>query len=329
MCTTVGLAVMGEMMTAEMTAKVGGPKHAKLAQRQGNWHGSAPGSAVLGGRRVPVERPRGRTVAGDEIELAADAAFSNDDLLSQVVMERMLAGVATRRHARVNEPVGDDLDAQATSTSRSSVSRRFKAATDAQLDELMSRDLSELDLAALMLDGVYFADACCVVALAIGADGTKVPVGLWLGDTENKTVVTALLADLVARGRNTDGGLLVVIDGAKALATAVRKVFGDTAFIQRCTLHKRCNVRDHLPRDRRVWGGSVSAAGSLPASRTPTASRACARSGATRPAGEVRRGPRPSPPRCCTGMGCCRGRLRGPTDPPPPPGRRLEAGPPG
>ena len=123
MCTTVGLAVMGEMMTA----KVGGPKHAKLAQRQGNWHGSAPGSVVLGGRRMPVERPRGRTVAGDEIELAAYAAFSNDDLLSQVVMERMLAGVATRRHARVNEPVGDDLDAQARSTSRSSVSRRFKA----------------------------------------------------------------------------------------------------------------------------------------------------------------------------------------------------------
>jgi putative transposase len=291
MCTTVGLAVMGEMMTAEMTAKVGGPKHAKLAQRQGNWHGSAPGSAVLGGRRVPVERPRGRTVAGDEIELAAYAAFSNDDLLSQVVMERMLAGVATRRHARVNEPVGDDLDAQATSTSRSSVSRRFKAATDAQLDELMSRDLSELDLAALMLDGVHFADSCCVVALAIGADGTKVPVGLWLGDTENKTVVTALLADLVARGLNTDGGLLVVIDGAKALATAVRKVFGDTAFIQRCTLHrsrketmcrfpswglagvvcappprtparrhvdslrahKRRNVRDHLPKDQQAW----------------------------------------------------------------------------
>lgn len=117
----------------------------------------------------------------------------------------------------------------------------------------MSRDLSELDLAALMLDGVHFADACCVVALAIGADGTKVPVGLWLGDTENKTVVTALLADLVARGLNTDGGLLVVIDGAKALATAVRKVFGDPAFIQRCTLHKRRNVRDHLPKDQQAW----------------------------------------------------------------------------
>ena len=96
---------------------------------------------------------------------------------------------------------------------------------------MMSRDLSELDLAALMLDGVHFADACCVVALAIGADGTKVPVGLWLGDTENKTVVTALLADLVDRGLNTDGGLLVVIDGRQSPRHRGGKVFGDTTFI--------------------------------------------------------------------------------------------------
>ena len=168
-------------------------------------------------------------------------------------MARMLAGVATRRHVRVNEPVGENLDASATSTSRSSVSRRFKTATQAGLDELMSRDLSELRLAALMLDGVHFAETCCVVALAILADGTKVPVGLWVGDTENKTVVTALLADLVDRGLSAEGGLLVVIDGAKALAAAVRKVFGAAALIQRCTLHKRRNVRDHLPKEQQVW----------------------------------------------------------------------------
>jgi transposase-like protein len=100
----------------------------------------------------------------------------------------------------VNEPVGDELTATARCTSRSSVSRRFKAETQAGLDELMSRDLSELKLAVLMLDGVHFAVQCCVVALAICVDGTKVPVGLWLGDTENKTIVTALLADLVDRG---------------------------------------------------------------------------------------------------------------------------------
>jgi putative transposase len=187
---SVGLAVMHEMMNAEMTAKVGAAKHAKVGGREANWHGRAAGSVVLGGRRVPVERPRGRTLDGSELELDTYEQFTSDDLLSGLVMERMLAGVATRRHVRVGEPVGDELAARARSTSRSSVSRRFKTATQAGLDELMSRNLSELELAGLMLDGVHFAKACCVVALAICVDGTKVPIGLWLGDTENKTVVT-------------------------------------------------------------------------------------------------------------------------------------------
>lgn len=96
------------------------------------------------------------------------------------------------------------------------MSRRFVARTKKALEELMARDLSEMEAAVLMVDGVNFAEHCCVVALAVTTDGTKVPVGLWLGDTENKTVVTHLLADLVDRGLSADAGLLVVIDGAKA-----------------------------------------------------------------------------------------------------------------
>ena len=115
------------------------------------------------------------------------------------------------------------------------------------MGELMARDLSGLDVAVVMIDGIDIAGQCCVVALVICTDGTKVPVGLWLGDTENKTVVTHLLADLGARGLSPEGGLLVVIDGAKALATGVGKVFGDHALVQRCTLHKRRNLKDHLP----------------------------------------------------------------------------------
>jgi putative transposase len=88
-----------------------------------------------------------------------------------------------------------------------------------------------------MLDGEHLAERCVVVALAITADGTKKPVGLWDGSTENKTVVGSLLADLVARGLAFDDGLLVVLDGAKALSAAVREVFGTKALIQRCTLH--------------------------------------------------------------------------------------------
>ena len=125
--------------------------------------------------------------------------------------------------------------------------------TETALAELMARDLTELDIKVLMLDGEHLAERCVVVALAITADGTKVPVGLWDGSTENKTVVRALLADLVDRGLDFDDGLLVVIDGAKALSAAVREVFGAKAVIQRCTLHKRRNLADHLPDKEKAW----------------------------------------------------------------------------
>lgn len=252
MSVSVGFRVLAEMMEEELTAKIG-PKHAKVPGRQASRHGTAPGSVVLGGRRVRVERPRARTGEGEEVTLDTYAAVADDDLLTNVVMERMLAGLATRRHRAANEPVGSEVEAAATSTSKSAVSRRFVARTKKALEELMARDLSDLEVAVLMVDGVNFAEHCCVVALAVTTDGTKVPVGLWLGDTENKTVVTHLLADLVDRGLSAEGGLLVVIDGAKALAAAVAKVFGDQAVVQRCTLHKRRNVGDHLPADQRGW----------------------------------------------------------------------------
>src|SRR6478735_5961197 len=136
---------------------------------------------------------------------------------------------------------------EAKSTSRSAISRRFVRQTETALAELMARDLTGQDITVLMLDGEHLADRCVVVALAITADGTKKPVGLWDGSTENKTVVRALLADLVDRGLKFDDGLLVVLDGAKALAAGVREVFGTKALIQRCTLHKRRNVAEHLP----------------------------------------------------------------------------------
>ncbi len=237
---------MRQLMDAELIARIG-PKHAKLAGRTANWHGTTTGPAVLGGRTVSVKRPRGRSIDGAEIELGTWAVFSSEDLLNQLVAERMLAGVATRRHGDVAEPLGAEIDERAKSTSRSSMSRRWKRATERAMDELLGRDLSGLEVAVIMIDGIDIAGSCCVVALVICTDGTKVPVGLWLGDTENKAVVTNLLADLVARGLSAEAGLLVVIDGAKALVAGVAKVFGEQALVQRCTLHKRRNVKDHLP----------------------------------------------------------------------------------
>jgi putative transposase len=245
-----GLVVMHQMMAAELTEAIG-EKHAKMgaSERVGNWHGNAKGSVVLGGRQVKTERPRGRTTAGTEIELDTWKAFSSADLLNSLVVERMLAGVATRRPIDVAEPVGEQLESRSKSMSKSAVSRRFVAATTKAMSELMARDLSGLDVAVLMIDGLDVAGSCVVVSLVITTDGTKVPVGLWLGDTENKTVVTALLADLVARGLDTESGVLCVIDGAKALAAGIKKVFGDAACIQRCVLHKRRNVEGHLPQE--------------------------------------------------------------------------------
>jgi putative transposase len=247
MSVAAGMAVMQAMFEAEI-AQACGPKGKHDLDRAAVRHGSGRGSVTLGGRRVAVTRPRARTTDGHEVPLASYAHFAAEDMLSQVVMERMLAGVATRRHTRTAEPVSEQATGGAQkSTSRSAVSRRFVKQTETALAELMARELTGEDIKVLMLDGEHMAERCVVVALGITVDGTKKPVGLWDGSTENKTVVRALLADLAARGLRFDDGLLVVLDGAKALSAAVREVFGDKALIQRCTLHKRRNVADHLP----------------------------------------------------------------------------------
>ena len=175
--------------------------------------------------------------------------LSSTDLMTEIALERMLAGVATRRHCLVSDPIGEEHEAIARGDSRATVSRRFVNATTARLAELLGRDLSGLEVAVLMIDGIVFAKCCCVVALVVTTDGTKLPVGLWDGDTENATVVKDLLADLVARDLSYEDGILCVLDGSKALAAGVRRVFGKHAVVQRCTLHKRRNLGDYLPKD--------------------------------------------------------------------------------
>jgi len=160
-------------------------------------------------------------------------------------LERMMAKLSTRRYRAGLEPVGSEVAAAAKATSRSAVSRRFVAMTERALAEMMGADLSELDLVAVMIDGVHFAEHLCVVALGITIDGTKVPLGVVEGSTENATVVKALLTDLRDRGLDVGRPVLVVIDGAKALAAGVREVF-DRPVIQRCQLHKIRNVEGHL-----------------------------------------------------------------------------------
>jgi len=144
------------------------------------------------------------------------------------------------------EPVGEQVEADGKSTSRSAVSPKFVALTETALSDLLAADLTGLDLVAIMIDGVHFADHLCVVALGIGIDGTKHPLALVEGSTENATLVRDLLVGLRERGLDTTRPVLAVLDGAKALSKAVREVF-DKPIIQRCQEHKIRNVRDRLP----------------------------------------------------------------------------------
>jgi transposase-like protein len=167
------------------------------------------------------------------------------------VLERMLAGVSTRRYRRTQEPVGEQVEQEARSTSKSSVSRTFKERTKRALAALMSRSLADMRLAAMMIDGLELQGRMIIVALGITTEGVKVPLGLWEGDTENATVVKALLSDLVDRGLDPAQGMLFVIDGSKALRKAIRAVFGERVPVQRCQVHKYRNVMDHLPESER------------------------------------------------------------------------------
>jgi putative transposase len=246
----VGLGVLSEMMEAELDEVVG-LKHAKDEQRTAVRHGHTDGEVTLGGRRVAVKRPRARTVDDEhEVPLATYEYFADRDPLTRVVLEQMLAGVSTRRFTRTREPVGEEVGAGERSASKSAVSREFIGRTREHLDALMSRDLQDVRLAALMVDGIELKGRCCIVALGVSTDGVKLPLGLWDGSTENKTVTAHLLADLVGRGLDVEQGVLVVLDGSKALRAAVDEVFGPVP-VQRCIRHKERNVLDHLPeRDR-------------------------------------------------------------------------------
>jgi putative transposase len=246
MAVGTGLQVMAAMMDADVTA-VCGPKGRHDPVRAAVRHGSEKGSVTLGGRRMPVERPRMRAVDGSgELAVPSYALFTSTEVLGRMAMTKMLAGISTRGWQVGLEPVGEQVERAATATSKSAISRRFVKATETALAQLLAIDLSALDLVALMIDGVHFGEHVCVVALGIGIDGIKHPLAVVEGDTENTTVVTDLLTGLRERGLDTARPILVVLDGAKALRAAVTRVF-DHPVIARCQLHKIRNVADRLP----------------------------------------------------------------------------------
>ena len=252
-----GLLVMQALIEDEVE-RVTGRRYAHDPDRQAVRWGREEGYVAFAGRKVPLRRPRVRTTRGKEVALERYRLFQGDACLEQAVAQRVVCGVATRNYEQVLEGLCEGYGVR-----KSSVSRRWKAASAKQLQALMERSLAELDLAALLIDGIEFHEITLVVALGVDSEGIKHVLGLWEGATENAEVVTGLLEDLVDRGLRTDRRTVVVIDGSKALRKGVVALFGARAEIQRCQVHKERNILSHLPKKhhamarrrlRTAWG---------------------------------------------------------------------------
>jgi transposase-like protein len=235
-----------------------GPRYEHDAGREATRFGHTRGEVVLGGRRVSAQRPRVRS-QGREVRLPSWELATREDLLTARAFEQMVLGVSTRRYGRSLEPAPEEIETRGES--KSAVSRRFVRHGEKLLGERLAARLDGVELAALLIDGLHFGEHVVLCALGIDLTGKKRVLGLWEGATENSSAGKALLDNLVERGLRTDRSLLVIIDGAKALARAVRDHFGDRALIQRCQVHKRRNVLEALPeRLRASVGAAISEA---------------------------------------------------------------------
>jgi putative transposase len=247
-----GLKIIRAVIEDEVMRRVG-PRHQPNAASSCLRWGQQSGYVVFAGQKVAVERPRVRTRQGEEVQLDSYARLQHDGRRQRAVREGIVAGLTSRNYRRAVQSVLDGYGIE-----KSSVSREFVQASAAQLKTLCERKLNELDLVAILIDGIHLGKQVLVVALGIATSGEKHVLGLWQGATENTTVVKELLEDLVARGLNPDRRYLFVIDGAKALRTGIERVFGERAEVQRCQIHKRRNVKEHLPNsaqgdtDRRI-----------------------------------------------------------------------------
>ena len=249
----IGLEVMGELQEAEV-AELAGPKGKHDRGRSAFRHGSEAGRVTLGGRRVPVRRPRVRSVEGAEVRLESYDTFASVDLLAERMVVSLLAGLSGRRYEQVLEPVGEHLEAAATGTSQSSVSRRFVTATAERLAEFRARPLDGERWLIVFVDGFDFAGHTMVGALGVTTEGTKVPLGVVEGSTENASVVRGLITNLRDRGLDASARRPVRARRRQsARQGGQRDVFGAQAVIARCRLHKERNVLDHLPEAERPW----------------------------------------------------------------------------
>jgi len=245
----LGLMRIQELLEDEVQTLAGARYERKTAQLPGRRHGSNPGSVRLAGQRHPLRLPRVQHLAGGEIPLETLAHLRGTGKLDEVLLKRVLYGISCRNYEAAAAAVPG-----AIGLSSSTVSRSFIQASAKQLKGLQERDLSQLDIVAVFLDGKTFAEMTMVVAVGITLTGEKHVLGFVETGTENEAVLTPFLQELEERGLSSAQGLLFIIDGGKGLRAAVRQAFGTSALVQRCQWHKRENVVRHLPKgEQATW----------------------------------------------------------------------------
>jgi transposase-like protein len=244
LCFDAGNQVLTAMMEQDRE-DLCGPRWKRDPDRDAGRAGTTESEVTLGGRRIPIRRPRVRTKDGQEMELPSFAFAAKRDPLDRHAMNAVACGISTRKYARSLEPLPEDANER--STSKSSVSRRYVAMTTKQMTKWLTTPLGDRHFPVVMIDGIHLGDHLVLIALGIDSEGKKQVLGLREGNTENGRVVKALLRDLVERGLDPERARLFVIDGAKALSSAITTAFGSLGAIQRCQIHKERNILGHLP----------------------------------------------------------------------------------
>lgn len=241
-----GMALMNLVMDEEVR-HLAGERHEQRADRRAHRWGKEDGYCVVDGQKVPLKRIRLRTKENREQRLGSYELFQRSAPLQKSVWDKMMRGLSTRNYGAVVKEFSE-----AYGIEKSAVSENFIEASREKVKQLMERPLGELRLCAVLIDGTPFRDRMMIVALGIGCDGRKAVLGLREGATENAAVVGELLSDLLTRGLDFSVPRLYILDGGKTLAAAVRRHAGEAAFIQRCQVHKKRNVLDHLPEEHKA-----------------------------------------------------------------------------
>ena len=244
LCVSAGRQVLTAMMEQEREALCG-PKWMPNPDRRAGRAGTTRSEVTLGGRRIAMQRLRARSMDGRELRLPSFGFAASRDPLDRRTLEAIAVGVSTRKYHRSLDPLPSEESER--SVGRSSVSRRFVALSSRLLGEWMSRPLDRLDIRVVMIDGIFLRDHCILIALGVACDGAKHVLGLHEGSSENATVTKAMLSELIDRGLDAEQPILFVIDGGKGIRKAITELFGAAAVVQRCQVHKRRNVLDHLP----------------------------------------------------------------------------------